>query len=54
MKKTTSLIEKLAEYQLDVDSTKNIKGGNTDADSGGVAEALGGRRDSGEVPPFGY
>ena len=51
MKKTTSLIEKLAEYQLDIDSTKNIKGGATDADSA-IEELFGDRGNIGEAPPY--
>ena len=48
MKKTTSLIEKLAEYQLDIDSAKNIKGGILFQ----IDEDMMGTNGSGYAPPM--
>ena len=51
MKKTTSLIEKLAEYQLDVDSTKNIKGGLVGSNNNSMHTNLIGGSGGGDAPP---
>ncbi|MEZ4956703.1 MAG: hypothetical protein R2825_24310 [Saprospiraceae bacterium] len=48
MKKMTSIIDKLAGYQIDADDTKNIKGGNND-----LSTLLGIGWGGGDPPPFG-
>jgi hypothetical protein len=48
MKKMTSIIDKLAGYQIDADDTKNIKGGNND-----LSTLIGIGWGGGDPPPFG-
>ena len=49
MKKMTSLIDKLAGYQIDISEAKNIKGGNSDLD---FNSAQGFDYGGGDPPPF--